>query len=58
MNVITLVLHANNYGVRRRKDVGDIYYHPSPATLIGMGFVAPYNPPAPSGGEPEEEEPA
>lgn len=45
MLVITLVLHANNYGTRRRKDPGDIYYHPSPTTLIGMGFVAPYTPP-------------
>lgn len=39
MLVKTLREHANRYGQKRCKKVGDSYEHPDPTTLIGTGFV-------------------
>lgn len=39
MLVKTKIEHANDHGEKRAKAVGDVYSHPSPATLIGTGYV-------------------
>lgn len=39
MLVKTKIEHANDHGDKRFKAVGDIYSHPSPATLIATGHV-------------------
>ncbi len=39
MLVKTKIEHANDHGDKRCKAVGDVYSHPSPATLIATGYV-------------------